>query len=224
MENQFGPSRNAGVGIASSLRSQKKRMRAASTPATLLARLCLSFLTAICLHSVTAEAVPVVLSFDEGAEGVIVVDGTDHNGLHGVVTVSGEQVTVCGNRPLRTDCALSNFSGIGGFQSGVVNILEVGSSVISDQIQFSYRVDPKGSPAITFVSDPAQFLVGQTVLATVEETGFHQLVYQYVGDSTTSPLVSIYVTSDVDAVPLPGTALLLGIGLAGLGLSRRRKA
>jgi len=81
---------------------------------------------------------------------------------------------------------------------------------------FTVTIDGKTS-FITYGADAAEFSGDAYVVA-------HAFA-QFSDDTSGTPRSSVYaVVTDVKAVPLPGTLVLLGSGLAGLGFYRQRRA
>ena len=103
------------------------------------------------------------------------------------------------------------------------NILESAGGPLSDQV-YVHRIPGACAngfcTVIDFISDPAQFINLQAN-ATVVETGAVQSVGSYISDDAGT--VQLRIRSDID-VPLPSTIALLGIGMAGIGVSRRKKS
>jgi hypothetical protein len=98
--------------------------------------------------------------------------------------------------------------------AGEVNVSEVSLDVLTNQIGLSeFRLFGLTFTAIAAGTSPLSFLSGG-------------LLSDFFGDaiefSTTAG--SITIKAPEQSVPEPGTLALLGFGLAGLGLSRRRKA
>lgn len=127
----------------------------------------------------------------------------------------------------------------GGDGWGVLDIYltEKGTGIISDHLYSlpgaSHACDAQGNGAdcLFFSSDPANDISIGTVCTRgsnycLEETGLLQdvtfLVAAQNGGSGIYGGGSIMIQSDVDAVPEPGTFVLLGLGIAALGLSKRK--
>ena len=164
--------------------------------------------------------VGIVLDFTELANegGITVTETGGPQGNGSLGPVSGETVTI--------SASPTGFTGLGTSASYLFNLLEPGGNTISDQVIVTGTggcgPDCGGDPvSVRFTSDPAQF---QTTAAnvTTTENGTRQFVGSYLNDR--GLLVSIFVTSDVDAaVPAPATLLLLCAGLTGLaGTAWRR--
>jgi hypothetical protein len=166
----------------------------------------------------------VVINFDELAnEAGIRFHGTAFDGTPFDVTKLGSEtfhvsspVVPGGYNP---DAVLSHI-GISRTSGGyLVNILESDGGPISDQIWVHQFVQQ--FTVIDFISDPAQFVTGVDVFATVVETGSSQNVLNYLNDR--GEQVSINIISDVDAtVPEPGTILLISAAMVGIAATRRR--
>ncbi|MEM9176663.1 MAG: PEP-CTERM sorting domain-containing protein [Myxococcota bacterium] len=63
-----------------------------------------------------------------------------------------------------------------------------------------------------------QFVMGAPGITTVDIGALLSYADIYVGDTSAHPMISIVI-----ATPEPGTAVLLGLGLIGLGANRRRE-
>ncbi len=185
-------------------------------------------LAMIALTAGSASAV-VTLNFIElPNEGGIHLTGTESSGTPIDVTLLGSEMFrvsapgctgIAGCNPNFTTMQ------IGTDTEFLVNILESPGGPLSDQIHVHRLTTAEGSQVIDFISDGAPFHTAGpgAIVTTLVETGTLQSGLTYPsGDAGVLP-VNIFFSSEVSEVPEPGTLSLLGLGLAVLGFSWRKR-
>ena len=184
-------------------------------------------LAMIALAAGSASAL-VTLNFIESPnEGGITLTGTDSNGVPINVPLPGSEffrvsapgcTVIAGCNPNFTTMQ------IGTDTEFLVNILESPGGPLSDQIHVHRLTTAGGSQVIDFISDGAPFQTAGpgAIVTTLVETGALQNGLTYTSDAGAP--VNIFFSSEVsEAVPEPGTLSLLGLGLAVLGFSWRKR-
>jgi hypothetical protein len=101
------------------------------------------------------------------------------------------------------------------------DLLEADGTTFSDRL-FVSNVGPGTEFLdVLFASDPATAPLGTTrVFTPIVENGASQFLFFFTNGTDR---VNFSVASDVEPAPEPATLALLGIGLAGLGFSRRQR-
>jgi len=153
-------------------------------------------------------------------EGGFTLDGTlVQQGLNNPASVTVAETTAAGAPIIHTFSAQWITSGLVP-GTGVIAFAEPGippAQGVSDILTFTYSAGGLGGNLVgTFVSDAEGSLLALPPGATVVQEGT-PFVFNN-GNITASAL------SDIEQVPEPATLALIGLGLAGLGFSRRRKS
>lgn len=166
--------------------------------------------------------------------------GSTINGIGGALFDYNSSVVSLGTGSLLSTAVLVQFAtgpgtGFGGITNQVANAVEAnGPAPLRGEVQFFNGVDLTGTPAlgtadigrVSGVAGGAQFRVimnavgaGTTTVSIGTSDAYGDAIVLPGGAFGTSNNATV----DITVIPEPGTALLMGLGLAGLAAAGRRE-